>query len=232
LLMNAPMLLEHTIEGVGNNADDIHVTCEGFPMQNLLEPLERSESSTSKLKKDESDSKLMIVQNGISEADVPTNLKKTKTSLAKEQKVASKATRNTRGKNSSNIASNNTLKKPTTRKSAKSSIASRLQNKNKNDKDVKTEGENSVTLNSNDDQRNSKECDTNEQEPQESHLMKLQSTIIDETSKDVNPFNVESIESLPTYRGDEDASLRTLDATQMQMSASEFEVSLNSIYNK
>ena len=231
LLMNAPMLLEHTIEGVGNNADDIHVTCEGFPMQNLLEPLEKSESSTSKLKKDESDSKLMIVQNGTSEANVPTNLKKTKTNLAKEQKVASKATQNMKGKNSSKISSNNTLKKPTTRKSAKSGIASRLQNKNKKDKDVKTEGENSITLNSHDDQRNGKECDTNEQEPQESHLIALQSTIFDETLKDVNPLNVESIESLPTYRGDEDASLQTLDATQMQMSELEFEVSLNSIYN-
>lgn len=48
LSSNVPMILEQSMEKVGNNADDIHVTCEGFPTESFFEPLE---SSTSKLKK-------------------------------------------------------------------------------------------------------------------------------------------------------------------------------------
>jgi hypothetical protein len=42
LSSNVPMILEQSIEKIRNNEDDIHVTCKGFPMESIFEPLEKS----------------------------------------------------------------------------------------------------------------------------------------------------------------------------------------------
>ena len=191
--INAPMILEHTIEGVGNNADDIHVTCEGFPMEDFSEPLEMSESSTSKLKKDENNSKLMIVQNGISESNEPIDLKTTKTSLINDQNLTSKAKRNTKAKNSNIV-----LKKPTTRKPTKCIVSNKNQNKNKKVKNTRAKVEKLDTSNSHDSQKNCEDSNINEQKPCKSLLITTESPTTHETLKNEDLLKVESIKVRPT----------------------------------
>lgn len=200
-LIDAPMILDQTIERVGNNADDIHVTCEGFPMESFLETMEKSESSTSKLKKNESNSKFVTKDNRTSEVGVPLNSKKNKAMLAKERRKASKVAQNKRSKKSSNIIIDTTLKEPTKRKPIESNVSKTIQNKRKKITHGKIQGQMLDTSHCHDFQ---KPCEDLMQkyeltclEDQESLGLHL-ATITKPTTIGENLLEKEFFESLPT----------------------------------
>jgi len=190
---NVPMILEQSTGKVGNNADDIHVTCEGFPIESFFEHLEKCESSTSKLKKNENISQFIVEEHGTNKIGEPQNSKKSKVknkaTFSKEQKMTSKVLQNKKIKKSSNFIIEIVEEKHTKTNFVECNDSKRPQNKRKMVTNGKTQDHTLDTLHCNKFEKNCKDivkkhevdC-VEDQQPLGSPLVTTKPIIISENS--------------------------------------------------